>query len=169
MDGGETFLHADRTVHPDNSPFSGEIVFPRGEQELKEQFYTGEDRILKNEFVSSANYLSTLARLFPKMGFWFLHPGDGFGRTADWEGMSFDYKGMIVGSRAPGGPTIASIDLDLFAAQNDRAVESALFNRLIGFAKKARIVMVFTSPGFIDALRANLLAQKMADHLVNCR
>ena len=162
VSGQERFAHLDLGYHPDNIPLSARAKVSQGlplDQEAS--------RLLKQEFVSGANYVTALARMFLEMRFDFIHPDDAFRGPADWEGMKFDrFASIYELDQALDSNDIASVDLDMFTSCRTREAQQELMQRIVDLVRPSKLAMFFTSPGWVQPTSANRYLQGLADQLI---
>lgn len=148
LTGKEIVLHIDQSIHPDNRPLET-TMYPKISADLLEhvKFMNSFDRYQEKLVITVANYVTALKNVFPEADLYYLH--DGVYAPSDWSGSKFLVKKPLLEYALDSNPDIiASIDLDIF-------VQTSIFNshkyllKLLEIARKAKIVMFFTSPGYI--------------------
>lgn len=169
--GDEEWLHVDKREHPDNAFLcGGEALSPSSGLDVIREYLN------KRGGISVANFMTAQAKIFPDMSYLFLHDGRGTHRNADdWHGMKYsracplgEWRSILSHER----PKILSLDLDIFGFYRDslrgETVEMIKDN-VFGIAGKSKIVMIFTSPDYINKNYAEKWMEEIVRELISAK
>lgn len=150
--GDETFVHFDMAYHPDNNPIDlGASIRDGRKIDLALRLCRERRKMVEEGVVNESNYVTALKEVFPKMRFEYIHANDAYAGPADWGGMCFDRVSSIFSQeRALEQENVASVDLDMFRHCQTAEVERGMMRRLVGLTRNCKLVMLFTSPEWIE-------------------
>ncbi len=169
LKGNEEWLHIDRNVHPDNNFFGGRInLSPASSTKTVRKYLEWElwPKVFRHG-ITVANFMTAVARLYPNMTFRFLHDDLKKGEKAvDWRGMRFSGISPLTrwaDRTGRANSRVISLDLDIFGYNSFGKAKSEwdiMKEKIIRMAETSKIIMMFTSPGFIDV---NMAAKRMEE------
>ncbi len=174
--GNENWLHIDKYKHPDNKPTQFEnLLSPSTDfDELRDNLnYFRKYTSLNKEGIHVANFMSGVAQMYPAMDFIFLHNDCKPGKSAaDWGGMRFSKVIPLLecdGSLLNGRRNIMSIDLDLlgYASPLTDRTAAMMKEKLLMLAKESRLIMLFTSPGYMSHAGGKTWMEEMVNEIIN--
>jgi hypothetical protein len=173
--GNEEWLHIDRKEHPDNNFFGGGInISPASRSETVCKYLEWE--IWPKVFrygITVANFMTAIARLYPNMTFKFLHDDLKKGKKAvDWRGMRYSEISQLTSWVDKAGRTnsrVISLDLDIFGYNSfglEKSEWGLMKEKIVKMAETSKIIMMFTSPGFINVEMATKRMEEMVQELI---
>ncbi|MFA5146399.1 MAG: GNAT family N-acetyltransferase [Candidatus Omnitrophota bacterium] len=174
INGDEVLLHIDFARHPDDA----DLILsppPLGNDIGEHLAFLGPYK--DKGFLGPENYLTALKKAFPDLVPVFLKDEDD--GHYSWGGIEWAYQGSVIdflaqiqdktgGARFPwlARGKIASIDLDIFRCLKDDTTKTEqLLDAIADVAAPAKLIMIFTSPGYLDKEFAITLAERLVEKI----
>jgi hypothetical protein len=156
IEGDEQFYHYDSILHPDNGLL--DQAFDAAPEQTEQMLQMG--------IVDCAKYVTALTRTFPAMRFIFCYSEQGRMEPSDYQGSKFAGEKPISQVPQPlDQRSIASVDLDLLNVGWDTMARMILLDKVIEQISDCKLIMAFTSPGFMSEKKALEAAQHLVDRL----